>query len=180
MQWNCGAVEQWSSAQCGEEAAATAAAAGADPNAERSRQGRSGQIRAGQVWTDTTGSEEWHDFKQKPDNYSKRNGPAAAHSAGRSQHGPARRSKQPGQAGLDLQQHARTCSKQYGIFLARGYSGMASPVPADSTTNALQQSPSSTHQRPRISCQQAWNLCSSRMLAIANPRRPRPAWPLIM
>ena len=40
--------------------------------------------------------------------------------------------------------------------------------------------PSSTHQRPQISCQQAWNLCSSRMLATANPRRPRPAWSLIM
>ena len=72
--WSGGAVEQWSSAQCGEEATATAAVAGADPNAERSGQGRSGQIRAGQVWTGTTGSEEWHDFRQKPDNYRKRNG----------------------------------------------------------------------------------------------------------
>lgn len=38
-------MEQWSSAQCGEEVAATAAVAGADPNAERR------QVRANQGWT---------------------------------------------------------------------------------------------------------------------------------
>ena len=39
-----------------------------------------------------------------------------------------------------------------GFFWLEGYSSMAFPVPADSTTNALQQPPSSTHQRPQISC----------------------------
>ena len=135
-------MELWSSAQCGEEAAATAAVAGADPNAERSRQGRSGQIRAAQgVDRHKRGQKNGTTLDRSQNDYSKRNGTAAAHGAGRSQHGPARRSKQPGQAGLDLQQHARTCSKQYGIFLARGYSSMAFPVLADSTTSALQQSP---------------------------------------
>ena len=151
MQWNCGAVEWWSSqCRCGEEAAATA---GADPNAERSGQGRSGQIRAGQVWTGTTESEEeWHDFRQKPDTNVKRNRPAAAHVGTWCSSPSARPGKEEQTAGTGRTRLAAACENlQQAIrtFLARGYLGWPSlcrtqpPAPSSSKSIPSPQAPTS-------------------------------------
>ena len=133
----CGTVERWSSSgavQHGEEAA-TATAAGADPNAEKSGQGRSGQVRAGQGWT---GADRHNGGQKNGTTFSSQIvRERLEHGAGRSQHGPARRSKQPG---LDL--HARNLQQAIRTFLARGYLlSMALPVPADSTTSPLPANP---------------------------------------